>query len=53
MDSFDGGNWLATGMQLCDIVLYNSFNGRVKVKGSAEWCQILQVSGSSDASSHQ
>ena len=44
MNSFDGGYWLATGAEPCDVVLHDSFNGGVKVKGSAEGCQVWYLS---------
>ena len=32
-------------MELVDVVLHNSFGGRVEVKGCVEWCEVLHLGG--------
>ena len=46
VDSFDGGNWLATGTKLSNVVLYNCFNCWNEMEGSDKGRNILYVGGS-------
>ena len=46
MDSLDGGDGLATGLELSIIVLNHSSNSGDEVEGSGEWGDILSFGGS-------
>ena len=46
MYSLDGGNRLATGLELSHVVLNHSFNSGDKVEGCGEWGDILDFGGS-------
>ena len=45
MDSLEGGDRLATGLELSHLVLDHRFNSQDKMDGSGEWRDILDSEG--------
>ena len=46
VDSLDGSDGLATGLELSHVVLSHSFNSWDEMEGSSEWRDILNSGGS-------